>query len=504
MQLVVAKTTPTKLVAILLLPLRAIAEIASATINPYFVRRFFFLIRLTSSFNIILMLFFCLSRYSYIKCTENCIYIANQSTGKQIIYDANCEDFVKEITRTPQEINDVVHKISLCFNDVDISIIYNDFVEFLNLLSEEGFVIIADNLVDIKLKENESINLHLDVPPITDLTIEITNRCNERCIHCYLPPQLKDQGTIMKLDKAQKLIDEFAEMGGKTITLTGGEVLLHKDLLALLSYIQEKHLQIIIYSNLIALSEETLKEIKRNNVSYIQVSLYGITPIAHDTITGKKGSCVRTKQSIERLKGAGIPIRIVCPVMRENRNDIINVLKFAKDKDIPIELELNITPREDQSNDNLKHRLSINEMESLLIELREYDKGYMDNLLHRHKYVYDKTFNFAEYINYPICTAGHYGLYITANGKVATCPNLQGAEIAHINNASLREIWYENENIMELRKITEGSFLKCISCDASDYCFRCFARNYTETGNLIEFPEYACQMAFLAKKIVES
>lgn len=450
------------------------------------------------------MLYFCLSKYSFIKCTENYIYIANQSTGKQLIYDANCESFVKELKRTPQEINDVVHKITLNYVDVDISIIHKDFEEFLNLLSEEGFVIIADNLVDIKLKNNESINFHLDVPPITDLTIEITNRCNERCIHCYLPPRLKEDGKIMNLYKAQKLIDEFAEMGGRTITLTGGEVLLHQDLIVLLRYIHAKHLQIIIYSNLIALSEDTLKVIKNINVSYIQVSLYGTTPTAHDSVTGKKGSCARTKQSIERIKGAGIPIRIVCPVMRENRNDVINVIKFAKDNDIPIELELNITPREDRSNDNLKHRLSINEMESLLIELREYDKGYIDNILQRHKYVYDKTFNFAEYTNYPICTAGHYGLYITADGKVATCPNLQGAGIAYIDNASLKEIWCENKNIMEIRKITEGTFLKCISCAASDYCFRCFARNYTETGKLTEFPEYACQMAFLAKKIVES
>lgn len=450
------------------------------------------------------MSFFCLSKYSYVRCVNNYAYIANQSTGKQLIYDANGMVFANLLTHIPQETETVVKKLCELYDDVDISVLRSDFIDFLNVLADEGFVILGTNFAEVLTNSNEKIDFKMDVPSITDLTIEVTNRCNERCVHCYLPNKLKDKGMMMNLNVIKTIVNEFAELGGKTVTLTGGEVMLHKDFEKILHYIHDKHLQIIIYSNLTTLSETILQKLKETEVSFVQVSVYGVNPLVHDSITGMKGSCVRSMHSMEMLKKAEIPLRIVCPVMKENRKDIVNVLKYAKKTDVPIELELNITPREDRSNDNLEHRLSINEMETLLKELVDYDKEYMENLLHRHKYKYDKRFNFAEYLNYPVCTAGQYGLYVTADGKITTCPNMQGNPVSSIDMSSLKSIWYDNENIMALRKTTEGSFEKCVNCEASDYCFRCFARNYTETGNYMTCPEYACEMAFLAKKIVDN
>ncbi len=450
------------------------------------------------------MLYFCLSKHSYIKCTENYAYIANQSTGSQLIYDANGEAFVSMLTHTPQKIEDALNKLSLCYEDVNVDELRIDFIEFLNELSDAGFVILGTTVNQISRKNREKIEYHLDIPQITDLTIEITNCCNERCVHCYLPNKLKDNGEILEIDVIKSLVEEFVEMGGKTVTLTGGEVMLYQDLLDLLHYISEKKLKIIIYSNLIALSEKILQNLKEINISFVKVSLYAVNTVAHDSITGVKGSCQRTIKSIELLKNTGIPLKIACPVMKENSKDVTNVLDYAKKQDIPIELELNITPREDGSKDNLEHRLTINEMEELLMELMEYDKEYTVNLLQRHKNRYDENFNLAEYLNYPVCTAGHYGLYVTAGGKVTICPNMQGKEASHINKDTLKSIWYNSESINSLRKTTEGKFIECINCKASDYCFRCFARNYTETGDCMKYPEYACQMAFLAKKIVEN
>ncbi len=446
-------------------------------------------------------IYICLSKNSFVRCTKKLAYIANQCTGKQLIYDS--EEWLKVLTHTPQEMEDVISQLTHYYENVDINELTKDFIEFIELLTNEGFIITGKTPIEIEKKNNEEIQFHMDIPLITDLTLEVTNRCNERCIHCYLPNSLKDKGSYMSLEKIKSLVDEFVELGGRTVTLTGGEVLLYQDIFNLLLYIHQKQLGIIIYSNLIALTEKHLTDLKKLNVRIIQVSLYGVNPDIHDSITGVKGSCVRTKQSIERLLETHIPLKIVCPVMKDNSKDIVNVLEFAKWHKIPIELELNITARENQDRDNLEHRLTISEMEVLLRELVEYDKEYTTNLLYRHKYIYDENFPFAEYLNYPVCTAGHYGLYITADGKVSTCPNLQGMEMGHVNNSSLKNIWNHNPVIDKIRRITESSFQKCINCDACDYCFRCFARNYTETGNPMEIPEYACEMAFLAKKIIE-
>ena len=155
-------------------------------------------------------------------------YIANQSTGKQLVYDSLSSDWLNMLSHIPQSIEEVVYKLAKIYEDVDISELSVDFCEFIEDLVEEGFVLVGDTVDEITTQNNEDIELQLDVPPISDLTIEVTNRCNERCIHCYLPDDLKDKGSAMNLEKLKLLIDSFAEMGGHTVTLTGGEVFLYK------------------------------------------------------------------------------------------------------------------------------------------------------------------------------------------------------------------------------------------------------------------------------------
>ena len=430
-------------------------------------------------------------------------YIANQRTGKQLVYDSAGSDWLNSLTYSPQAVEDIVVRLAESYEDVDICELSDDFLSFAVVLAEEGFVIVGDSIDEVKSRNRETIELQSDIPPITDLTIEVTNRCNERCIHCYIPDGLKDKGNTMSLENLHSLVDAFADMGGQTVTLTGGEVFLYKELSEFLHQIHQRKLRIIIYSNLVALSDEMLKELESVNVDHIQVSLYGIHPEIHDGITCVKGSCMRTIHSIERILRTRIPLIIACPVMKENCIDVIPLLDYAKKMAIPVELELNITARENGDTDNLEHRLSIDEMEALLRDLMAYDKDYTINLLRRHKYIYDEHFPFAEYLNYPACTAGHYGLYVTSDGRVTTCPNMQGIEMGHICRSSLRDIWENNTTINVLRNTTECSYRQCVNCEASDYCFRCFARNYTETGDYMQFPTYACDMAFLAKRIVE-
>lgn len=449
------------------------------------------------------MPYICLSNYSFVRCTPHRAYIANQSNGKQLIYDAAGGDWLNMLTHHPQTIRAIVERLAENYENVDVSELSEDFHDFIEVLVKEGFVVVGNTIDDIRCKNRETIEMQMDIPPITDLTIEVTNRCNERCIHCYLPDELKEKGSSMRLENLKALVDSFADMGGQTVTLTGGEALLFKDLSALLQHIQQRQLKVIVYSNLIALTDEILRELEGMDVDHIQTSLYAVHPEVHDRITGVKGSCERTLLNIERIARTCIPLKIACPVMKENRMDVIPLLNYAKRYMIPVELELNITARENQATDNLEHRLSMKEMETLLRELMAYDRVFTTNLLQRHKYTYNEEFSLAEYLNYPVCTAGHYGLYVTSSGKVTTCPNLQGIEMGHIKRTSLKEIWTESQELRALRCATECSFQQCVNCEASDFCFRCFARNYTETGDYMQIPEYACDMAFLAKRIVE-
>ena len=62
------------------------------------------------------------------------------------------------------------------------------------------------------------------------MTLELTYRCVEKCVHCYIddakPFCAKDELT---LDDYKNFLRQAREMGCVKVLLTGGEVLLRKD-----------------------------------------------------------------------------------------------------------------------------------------------------------------------------------------------------------------------------------------------------------------------------------
>lgn len=424
--------------------------------------------------------------YCHIKCTSEFGYIANLATGASSVFDSNGSLWLSKLSHTPQSVEDIVHNLTMYYVDIDKSELTKDYDDFLRELEANGYVTIYDSS-----------------PSIKSLTIELTNRCNERCVHCYLPNQLKSKGDELKIEQIKYLIDQFSGMGGKSVLFTGGEIFLHNALVETICYAHEKRLNISIFSNLIAVRNEHIKMLKTVGVQDIQVSLYGINPEIHDAVTKLSGSCVRTKKSIEKMVDTGLPVRIVCPVLKENWREARHVIQYGRSLGITADIEFNITACEDGSDENLKHRLNIKEMELLLVDLMEYDADFFSSSLLRNRINYDENFNLAQYLNRNYCSAGFEGLYITSNGTITICPNWQSLSLANISEKKLQDIWKKSDILDNIRSIKLKDFPQCVNCEAHDYCVKCFARNYTETNNCMSPPKYTCDLAFLTKRIVE-
>ena len=63
--------------------------------------------------------------------------------------------------------------------------------------------------------------------------LDLTYRCNERCVHCYLDHE--DHGEMTTLE-IKTLLDQLAEAGVFFLTLSGGEILMRKDFFEILEY----------------------------------------------------------------------------------------------------------------------------------------------------------------------------------------------------------------------------------------------------------------------------
>ncbi len=439
------------------------------------------------------------------------------------------------INRKPQDVEDIVNQLQKVYGDsIPHDELKQDFVAFIQDLDKNLFVVTGETPEELDAKDldfsysmenpktliddftqvtevpvKESTQDHIleatqRKPRMNGLQFELTSRCNERCIHCYIPNGKKNTGKDMPLEKVLSLIDEFAEMGGLHVTLSGGEVFLHKDIIKIMQYCREKDMQISILSNLIALKDVQIPFIKAANVSLVQTSLYSMDPAIHDYITTIPGSQAKTKAAIEKLVAADIPVQISCPVMKANCKGYAEVLKYAQSLRCKAQTDYIMMAQSDCDTQNLANRISLEETEALLRDIIAWDKDYKEKTLKQRPVSEEMAFDPERFARQPLCGAGINDCCITENGDVYPCAGWQAMVCGNVYKQPLRDIWDNSPQFKQVRAVTQGDFPECLKCEARNFCAMCLVRNYNESnGDMFKINKHFCDVAFLNKKIVE-
>ncbi len=474
------------------------------------------------------------AKNTFIRTTDRYGYVTNQLTYHDRSYNETGADYLKQISREPQDVEEIIDRLLQVYSDANRDELSEDFIGFITDLAADHFLVIGDTVDELdandlaftysvdnpktfamdfaqetKEKVSESTqDFFLEEvqgrPLISSLQFELSSRCNERCIHCYIPNGKKNKGFDMPFEKVKSILDEFSEMGGLHVTLSGGEAFLHKDLLAICNYCREKDLKISILSNLISLKEDQIPTLKEVNLSLIQTSLYSMDPKIHDFITTVPGSHAKTKSAIELLVKNDIPVQISCPIMKANRKGYAEVLEYAKSLKIKAQTDYIMMAQADFDTNNLANRISIEETEELLRDIIEHDIDYKKMMEEKPPVSDFIAFDLERYKKQPVCGVGYDNCCITANGDVYPCAGWQSYVLGNVYKQSLQEIWEQSLKVKELRKITQASFPQCLECEARDYCSRCLVRNYNESGgDMFKVNEHFCKVAFLNKRLVE-
>ena len=269
-------------------------------------------------------------------------------------------------------------------------------------------------------------------------------------------------------------------------------------------YCREKDMRISILSNLISLKDEQIPYIKEANISLLQTSLYSMDPAIHDAITTIPGSQVKTKENLEKLIAADIPCQISCPAMKINYKGYVDVLKYAQSLKIKAYTDYMIKAQADFDTSNLANRPSLEETEELLRDIIQYDIDYKNVTLEKMSKSEEQRIDPEKYAKQPLCSVGINDFCITANGDVYPCSGWQAMICGNVYKQSLKDIWDNSPQFAELRKITQGSFPKCLTCEARDYCHICLVQNYNESnGDMFKINPHYCDVAFLNKRLVE-
>jgi MoaA/NifB/PqqE/SkfB family radical SAM enzyme len=148
-------------------------------------------------------------------------------------------------------------------------------------------------------------------PRLRFLWLEVTGRCNLRCVHCYNASGPEgDHGTMTSTDW-RNVIEEAATLGVENVQFIGGEPTLHPDLASLVRHALNCGLGVEVYSNLARPLPPELWEVLVLPGVRLATSYYAIDTLTHELVTaGPAGSHRRTRANIVEALGRDIPLRV--------------------------------------------------------------------------------------------------------------------------------------------------------------------------------------------------
>jgi cyclic pyranopterin phosphate synthase len=150
---------------------------------------------------------------------------------------------------------------------------------------------------------------------INYLRISVTDRCNLRCTYCMPAEgiQLLRHEDILTFDEITEVARTAVEMGVSKIRLTGGEPLVRRGIVDLVSMIASipgvKDLSMTTNGTLL---DQFALPLKKAGLHRINVSLDTLDPARYHKIT-RGGDIEKVLQGLEKAKEAGFsPIKINC------------------------------------------------------------------------------------------------------------------------------------------------------------------------------------------------
>lgn len=427
------------------------------------------------------------------------------------------------LEKTPLSMDEIVRRAMKEFVDANDNQLRTDAESLLRTLAEAGFIIqgesaeecransycdrkhkaVVSSVKDTAFKKTSDTTQAFfekrfgDRPFPVSVHIEIVSKCNERCIHCYIPHEYKNQ--VMDEAMFLDLLNQCQELKIQHITISGGEPMLHPHFIPFLRKCRECDMSVNVLSNLTPLNNDIINEMKRNPLLGVQTSIYSMKPEIHDAITCMKGSLLKTKNGVLSLVRYGIPVQISCPIMKTNVDGYKGIKEWAAQYKVSVGYDYTLIGQYNGKTDNLCCRLSEEEVERVVLDEITANPNYKKELESEAAENRNKTQDDF------ICSVCNSSICVAQNGNVFPCAGWQGYSLGNIADSSLADIWYHSKKVDYLRSLKRKDFKECEGCQQRDYCTVCMVRNYNEspTGDPLEISKYFCKVAEIKKKLAE-
>lgn len=337
--------------------------------------------------------------------------------------------------------------------------------------------------------------------PVDMVTIEITNECNLRCLHCY-----NDAGpgkNYFSKKEIEYLVDSLNNINVRHISFSGGEPLLHPHFFDAVTMVRERGMSWSVFTNAVLIDETMAQTLVDYGIRSAATSLDGSTGRSHDFLRGVTGSFEKTVNAIQMLKGHNIPIEVQCSVYRKNLREIPSLLNLLKELNVDryrIAAVRYLRPQVESSTSGAaekgEYAITMDEFIGILPDVVKAEC----QLFGTSQIIYANP----DCKNCGIATSS---FMIKSDGSMVPCPQ-SDPHFFTFGNAFEDDIltaWDTADVLKKLRSFNYKSLKKCSTCVYQLYCNGgCSVLKYELYNDAFALDPYMCEMMEKVKPFLKN
>jgi len=337
-------------------------------------------------------------------------------------------------------------------------------------------------------------------PLLGRLDMEVTERCNNNCIHCYINQAADDRelkAAEMSTDRIGRILEEAAGCGCLTVRFTGGEPLLRDDFPEIYMAARRLGIKVMLFTNATRITPEIAGLLKRYPPGEpVEVTLYGMRRERYEAVSRVPGSFDAAMAGIGLLADYGIGFRIKGIYLEESSDDAREMEEFAREKTgrddrVSFSMNFNLRARRDSEEKNARIRRLRATPEQTLAVLTREPEAYI-----RDKKAFAQKFMGPAGIDLFSCGCGKGGA-VDAFGRLQPCLLMRHPDTVYdLADGSIRDALERFFPEMRKMQATDPDYLEtCAKCFLHGLCEQCPAHSWMEHGVLDGRVAYLCDAA---------
>lgn len=334
------------------------------------------------------------------------------------------------------------------------------------------------------LKEIKS-SIYYNIYPSV-VSLELTNRCNIRCKHCYGDFGINRVDSIKK-DDLSPIFKHMSEVGVLTVELTGGDPSVYEYTedaieLAFQSGIQS----VMLLTNGISLRKSLIDVLEKyKDKMIIQIDLHSLNEEYFDWFTGSQGNLNKVKQNIDLLVSKGVNVRACSILTPKNYHELIDIADWAYTHNVKLYAASLVTEIGRATDKNTNSELLFTDIN----DLEAFTKLY-DEMLRKYPN-FTRATSLETKAKAKNCSTLTSQCSIKSSGDIKLCTMDTGEyfnlNLGNIFIDSLKDIYDSNKDF--IHALTELQAPKmvdstCKDCEHFYFCDSCLLRSFLRAQDM--------------------